>query len=457
MTGEQLFWVNGLAGDVLHFAAQPRGHELAVPAATQTVLLVDSNTGMQVAALKHKADIRYLAYNSDGTRLAVATSDHAVVVWDTSSRTQLFTLEGHLDDIVHMAFSPDDRCLATASLDKTVKLWDKNGTHRWTLDGHVGQVVHVAFTPDGKRLASASWDHTVKLWDVATGKELLSLPEHQEEVTQVAFSPDAGQLASVSRGGIKIWETKAATNDAWKERLYLWRQGQLAAAEEGRHWFAAEFHLNQMILHRPENTSWVPRRARAFAEQGLWEEALTDFGNKATSEPLALARQALVHLARKDEASYQRCVQASLHEVLRTRAVEDALTVAGVAVLLPTAARNKLALSELSSLLQQQKSALAKQTLGAIFYRRGDFPAALRSLTEAVHLAGEDGTVETRLFLAMTYHQLKNPEEARHCLDLAHQQIEQDNLKLDSAGAASWDERLRRDILPRKAKALIPQ
>ena len=66
-----------------------------------------------------------------------------------------------------IAFSPDGKRLASASGDQTVKVWDAmSGQEMVTLKGHTQTVNSVAFSPDGKRLASASYDQTVKVWDV---------------------------------------------------------------------------------------------------------------------------------------------------------------------------------------------------------------------------------------------------------------------------------------------------
>ncbi|KAK4551275.1 hypothetical protein LTR86_011259, partial [Recurvomyces mirabilis] len=89
------------------------------------------------------------------------------------------TLEGHSSWVTSVVFSADSSRLASASYDSTVKIWDtSSGQCVRTLEGHSGWVSSVVFSADSSRLASASYDNTVKIWDASSGQCVRTLEGH---------------------------------------------------------------------------------------------------------------------------------------------------------------------------------------------------------------------------------------------------------------------------------------
>jgi WD40 repeat protein len=156
----------------------------------------------------HSDTVRSVTFSHDSTRLASASDDKTVKLWDASSGECLQTLEGHSDTVRSVVFSHDSTQLASALSDKTVKLWDvSSGECLQTLEGHSDTVRFVAFSHDSTQLASALSHKTVKLWDVSSGECLQTLEGHSDTVRSVVFSHDSTRLASASYDKtVKLWD-----------------------------------------------------------------------------------------------------------------------------------------------------------------------------------------------------------------------------------------------------------
>jgi eukaryotic-like serine/threonine-protein kinase len=79
----------------------------------------------------------------------------------------VYTYRGHTAEVWALAWSPDSTRIASASSDGTVQVWDAmSGQHGFIYRGHRGPVQTVAWSPDGTKIASGGTDQTVQAWQV---------------------------------------------------------------------------------------------------------------------------------------------------------------------------------------------------------------------------------------------------------------------------------------------------
>ena len=185
--------------------------------------LLDIRRGVITRAIKgHKATINSVVFSPDGNRIASASDDHTIIVWDTVSGDSLFTIEGHQDAVCSVEFSPHGEKIISTSKDKTINIWDTEeglcqGSYHINKDN--SDTFHASFHPEGKEVLLLS-DETVRIIDL---KEFKTDYEEEEdeygqidygpnEITLSSFlfniSPNANYLATMSdeKNNIVVWD-----------------------------------------------------------------------------------------------------------------------------------------------------------------------------------------------------------------------------------------------------------
>jgi WD40 repeat protein len=228
----------------------------------------------------------------------------SVVVRESQTGKILHTLTGHSADVVAMAFSPDRRRLATASFDRTVKLWDmQTGQEVFTLLGHTAGVVSLAFSPDGNQIVSGGIDCTARVWN-ATPLPSNMTAEHDtryrkkiETLTQLKAATDVRERAKILAGAGQWGMAAAAFAEAlakdpddlqlrYQHIDALVKIGNTSAVEAARNamltWFEAKFAKNpedvksarslaQLLLDKQEKDNtpkWMVLKPSEVKSQG---------------------------------------------------------------------------------------------------------------------------------------------------------------------------------------------
>ena len=151
----------------------------------------------------------HVSWSHDGRWFAIANGQ-IVRLFDFQAATPEFkvVLAGHDDTVKSVRFSDKGDRLATASLDGTVRIWNADGRQQFVYRAHEDAVQDVSWHPSGDRLASASADGTVRIWSTE-GNTIAVLADHEAPVNAVAWNPDGKILASgCENKTIRYWSDK---------------------------------------------------------------------------------------------------------------------------------------------------------------------------------------------------------------------------------------------------------
>jgi pentatricopeptide repeat protein len=152
---------------------------------------------------RHTRPVTALSWSPDGRRLASASVDGPIKIWDPTTGRELATLRGQGGYWTRVAWSPDGRRLASSGDSGTIQLWDPDtgqGTARLTRTSL--RVRSLCWAPDSRRLVIIGYYRTVRLWDVDTGRQTDAFRGHTRcEVA--SWSPD-GRLIALAGEGPKV-------------------------------------------------------------------------------------------------------------------------------------------------------------------------------------------------------------------------------------------------------------
>lgn len=164
--------------------------------------------------IKHRGNINrsnfeIARFSPSGERIAMATYDGKVHLWNMAERKIVKTLrlEGVATDV---SFSPDGTLLATASWSRRVAVWNlETGELVREFPNHKARVQSVTFSPDGLKILSVEYRRRAHVWDLLTGEPTVEPFSFNSDLNGFSFDSTGEKVVSAtSDGRAQVWDIR---------------------------------------------------------------------------------------------------------------------------------------------------------------------------------------------------------------------------------------------------------
>ncbi|KAI9269040.1 WD40-repeat-containing domain protein [Phascolomyces articulosus] len=181
----------------------------------------NSTNDFEKFLVRSTTPVRSLSFNSNGTRIAVATDEDIIRVILVRDISKVVTLMGHSTHVKSVAFSPTSDHLISTDIGGDVKIWDMNHTSGApqcikTLSGAVRKCASdadvlntIAWSPDGAYFCFAGKEHEICVYSSKDWTQKYALEfAHFNDIITMAWSPNGSYICSVGKDRqVVIWDT----------------------------------------------------------------------------------------------------------------------------------------------------------------------------------------------------------------------------------------------------------
>ena len=191
-------------------AFSPDGGRLATASFGRRVDVWDTTSGQLLRSLPPQSGLVLgvaFSPDPDGRLIVSVGEDKIVHVWDAARDRELLGLRGHTGVCGCVAFSPDGLRLASASIDGTIRIWDATPLRddqrqeTLTISEHGVEIWSLAVSPDGKKIASAAFGPPAMIWDAKTKHVSDRFNDYDSVVFCVAWDRDGRRIALAGANG----------------------------------------------------------------------------------------------------------------------------------------------------------------------------------------------------------------------------------------------------------------
>lgn len=148
-----------------------------------------------------------VAWNSNDTKIAVATASGKVCVYDVLSGNLLFTVLAHRHGLMSLTKSPVKDVFATTGQDGFIRLFNfESPIPVAEIKSKAQWVSFVRWNHNGKYFASSE-NSTVRVF-TKTGEEINSFTMHESTVSGIEWKLNSNMFATSCYGGVRIFDAE---------------------------------------------------------------------------------------------------------------------------------------------------------------------------------------------------------------------------------------------------------
>jgi NACHT domain- and WD repeat-containing protein len=191
----------------------PDSTRIASASSDGEIKIWDAESGQEMLRLgRPSISIECCHFSPAGTRLVSGTRSGSVIVWDAASSSEVWSVKVHERPVPCCRYSHDGRRIVSASWDGRVKLLDaETGAELLTIAAHTGDACWAEFTNDDFEVISVGGDGKLKRWSAVTGTAIHSIDAHEHEIMSCRFSRDGRFIFTASQDmQVKRWDASSA-------------------------------------------------------------------------------------------------------------------------------------------------------------------------------------------------------------------------------------------------------
>ena len=288
----------------------------------------------------------------------------------------------HVAVVRALDWSPDGHRIASASQDGSLKVWDPlNGDELLSLANDTQPQTAVKWSSDGTRLTAGDNKGQIQVWDASAGHALVSSPDQRRSLARIHEKIARGFFGKEDLPEAFAEYTLAIELAPSRPMYRLFRAmvyGRQGRLEEALADLTAALDLD------PDDVRVLVARLSLYAELGRWTEALADASRLVELKQDSYYRyqQAVIHLMLGQVDAYREICKQSF-EGDPDKLFYGAQIRGWTCALIPEAVTD---FERMLPFIREDMTKASDQmpgSLGAVLYRAGHVKEAVDSLIEA--------------------------------------------------------------------------